>query len=174
MTKVELYGWGVDLKVMEITPELVKELTEVGVSPDRLMEIQDELSNSMAMWSGITPDPRMFTIYVNDEEISEEILNAIPVKELPEGGVAYDRPHLVIADSNKGCWFSIESDKPFTPSLLMFEAREVELPSCEHYQFMDLYFDGKSEFGEPDGKDSDVYVITADGERREILEIEED
>ena len=172
MTKIELYGWGIDLKVMEITPELVKELTEVGVSTDRLLEIEDELFDSIEMWSGFTPDPKMFTVYVDGKEISEEVLNAIPVKELPEGGVAYDRPHLVIADSNKGCWSSIQSDKPFRPDLLMFEAREVELPSCEHYQFMELYFDGKSEFGDTNGKDRDMYVITADGERREIIETE--
>jgi hypothetical protein len=174
MAKVELVGWGTDLKMMEITPEMVEELTETGVDYDRMSEIEEQMLDDCEMWSGVTPDPGMFSIEVDGEELSREVIDAILVKQakpiVPPLGKAY----LVRVEGNRGCWSSVESDDEFNPELLLFNAEQVELAVGDTYQFLSLNYDGMNEFGDTIGDEVDVYVITAEGERREILEAEDD
>lgn len=173
MVKVEFVGRGMDLKMMKISPEMVVELTETGVDDDRMMEIEEQMLDDCEMWSGVIPDPGMFSIEVDGEALDRDVIDAVLVKEgrpeAPETGKAY----LVRIDWATGCWSSVESDGPFDPARLRFEVAEVTLFEEDTYQFMELTYDGESEFGETSGTDAEMFVITADGERREILEVEE-
>lgn len=174
MAKVEFFGRGMDLKMMELSPEMVTELTETGVDSDRMMEIEEQMLDDCEMWSGVIPDPGMFSIEVDGEALDRDVIDAILVKEgrpeAPERGKAY----LVRIDWARGCWSSVESDGPFDPARLRFEVAEVTLFEEDTYQFMELTYDGESEFGETSGTAAEMFVITADGERQDIVEAEEE
>lgn len=174
MAKIELLGRGRDLKIMEITPEMVEELTETGVDYDRMSEIEEQLLDDCDMWSGVTPDPGMFSIEVDGEELGREVIDAILVEQpdpiVPPLGKAY----LVSVENNFGCWVRVQSGGEFNQKLIQFKVERVELADGDTYQFLSLTYDGMSEFGDTFVKDSDLYVITAEGERREILEADDD
>jgi hypothetical protein len=174
MAKVELVGWGTDLKMMEITPEMVEELTETGVDYDRMSEIEEQMLDDCEMWSGVTPDPGMFSIEVDGEELSREVIDAIMVKQAKAVKPPLGKAYLVRVENNRGCWLSVQSKGDFDPKLMMFRAEQVRLATGDAYQFLSLTYDGMDDFGNTVGDEVDVYVITVDGERRDILEAEED
>lgn len=166
MTLVEVYGWGTDLTVAPISVDLVKELIEMGVSEERLMEIEDDLWRERWCWSGFARDRSLVQIIVDGEPIELESLGddtkiTIPPYQMIPPGESY----LVVEETLKGCWLSVRSRKKFRPDLLFTASDTVILPSGERHELLNMYFDGKHDFGGTVGKDREVFVVTADSRR---------
>lgn len=169
MALVEVYGWGTNLTVAPITGELVKELTETGVSEERLMEIEDSLWQERWCWSGFSTDWSQFHIEVDGKEIDLESLGNDTKMTLPPYQVippGFD--YLVVEETQKGCWLSVRSRKKFRPDLLFVACDTIILPGGEKYRLFGMSFDGKHEFGGTVGKDRQTFVVTADSKRLDI------
>ncbi len=169
MALVEVYGWGTDLTVTPVTSEMVKELTETGVSEERLMEIEDSLWLERWCWSGFACDRSMFQILVDGEVIDLETLGdstkmTLPPYQVIPPGFSY----LVVEETQKGCWLSVKSRKKFRPDLLFAACDTVILPSGERYELLGMSFDGKHEFGGTVGNDRHVFVASAEGKRLDV------
>ena len=169
MALVEVYGWGTDLTVAPISGDLVKELTETGVSEERLMEIEDSLWRERWCWSGFSSDRSLFQICVDGETINLESLGndtemALPPYQVIPPGFNY----LVVEETQKGCWLSVRSRKKFRPDLLFAACDTVMLPSGERYELLEMSFDGRYEFGGTVGKDRDAFVVTAEKKHSSI------
>ncbi len=175
MTTVEVYGWGTDLTVARISSDLVRELTETGVTEERLMEIEDDLWRERWVWSGFAADLSAFQILVNGKEIElnslgdDTMMDLSPYQLIPPG---FD--YLVVEETQKGCWLSVKSRKKFKPDLLLAACDTIILPSGEEYKLFGMTFDGKHEFGSTVGKDRDVFVSTQGGKRGVVKWIAED
>ena len=76
MLTVELSGWGTVLRLVTLTPKLLKELTESGVDEDRLDEIFNDRYKSEIGFSGISSN---YQILVNEEPIDPNLIKQIPI-----------------------------------------------------------------------------------------------
>ncbi len=169
MTTVEVHGWGSDLTIARISTDQVRELTETGVTEERLMEIEDDLWRERWVWSGFASDHSLFQILVDGKEIDLKSLGDETKMELPPYQLippGFD--YLVVEETQKGCWLSVRSRKRFRPDLLLAVCDTIVLPSGEKYQLFGMSFDGKHDFGGTVGKDRIAFVVSAEGKRRGI------
>jgi hypothetical protein len=166
MALVEIIGWGTDLMVTPISDDLFSELTEMGVTDERMMEIEDNLWLERWRWSGFASDNSLFHILVDGKEIdlmslgSDTKMTLPPYQVIPPGF-----SYLVVEETLKGCWLSARSRKKFRPDLLIAACDTVILPNGVKYEFLGMCFDGKDDFGGTVGKDREAFVVSAEGKK---------
>jgi hypothetical protein len=165
MAEVEVYGWGTVLRIIRLTKKQLTELTKKGATEERLQDLEYEAKFSTGR-SGFAPEG--FSVLVDGKEVDREVLGEVPVQVSADEALDKRYSYLIIEETQKGCWVSVKSRKKFRPELLNMYSEALVLPDGSRYVFMELSFDGKDVFGSTEGKNVEVFVVTAKGERHEI------
>jgi hypothetical protein len=168
MATISLFGWGTDLQVTQVSTRVAKELARDSMTDFRIAEIQHEGRTRHMSWSGFEPDPAVFKIYVDDQPIDSSVLFGLSVDCYTDEIVPIGKNYLVCWESQKGWWSEIKTRKKIRPDRFTLNAESVTLPDRSRYRFMELSFDGQSEFGGTVGKDRGVYLITPEGQRLDV------
>lgn len=165
MLTVELSGWGTVLRLVTLTPKLLKELTESGVDEDRLDEIFNDRYKSEIGFSGISSN---YQILVNEKPIDPNLIKQIPIIQSDPEVIKSGETYLVREEEQKGSWFRFEIKKKFNPSKYEITTETLTLPDGVSFQIYRAEYEQLDDFGETSGVDLKEYVILKNGKRVDI------
>ena len=169
MTSVELNGWGTMLRIVTLTPKLVKELTETGVDDQRLDDILNERSKNEIGFSGIAPG---YEILVDGEPIDPKLMKKIQITVYDPDVVEPGKAYLVREELLDGSWFKFEDKQKFKPSKLDISTETLVLPDGESFQIYRADYEGADDFGETSGTNLEEYVFLKNGKRVELKKVD--
>jgi hypothetical protein len=164
-TKIEVWGYAVEIQFRTITAEMADELTVTGVSDARCGEIIGDCDRFETFAFGLA-DGQL----VVDGEIVEDLL---PPGKRPQidrwETLESDKHCLVVTDVWKGTLLELTTDKPFDRSLLSMEAVAYELPDETSSMLVDVKYDGEGWDRNMRLRDEDIAVFYPNGQRREVI-----